>query len=128
MPDRANSVDDVPSWQSVSLGELCITGPAPSEEATLIQQFRSGRSMDSPANPTANEQRGVRGVDDRVNSERRDVSLNGSKRGGHSEGSEKRISNVVVRSCQGFIYHFSTMSALVLSTKVCTSRRSRSGT
>src|SRR5215831_4882809 len=128
MPDRANSVDDVPSWQSVSLGELCITGPAPSEEATLIQQFRSSRAMDCPANPAANEQRGVRGVDDRVDSERRDVSSNGSKRGGHSEGSEKRISNVVVLSCQCFTHHFSTISALVLSTNASTSRRSSSGT
>jgi len=74
-PDWANGVNDVLGGQPVARGEFCLAGLAASQETALVEQVRSGGTMNRTINATATEERRVRSIDDRVDGERGDVGL-----------------------------------------------------
>src|SRR5687767_5931377 len=78
-PDRPDGVDHVSRGQSVTAGDLRIPGPATAEAAAFLQQTGSRRAMDRAVHAAPAEQRLVRGVDDRVDVERGDISDDGGE-------------------------------------------------
>src|SRR5579872_4202032 len=73
MPDRTDGVDHMARRQSIALRDLGTPRGAAAERAALCEQFWAGAAVDCAVDPSAAEQRAVRGIDDRVNIERRDV-------------------------------------------------------
>ena len=73
VPDRADRVDDVPCGELVTTGDLRVACGTAAERTALGQQFGSRATVDGPVNASPAEQRGVGGVDDRINVKRRDV-------------------------------------------------------
>jgi hypothetical protein len=67
-------VDDVGRGQAVAERQLGLARLAAAERAAFGEQFGPGGAMDRAVDPAAAEQRGVRGVDDRVDCETRDVA------------------------------------------------------
>lgn len=51
-PNRTNCVDDVPGWQPIASREFGITSFATSQQTALMQELRSGGSMNRSVNPT----------------------------------------------------------------------------
>ena len=73
VPDRSNCVDHMLGFEQVAAGDFGIAGRTTIQPATLGQQFRSGRPMDCTIDAAPAEQRRIRGVDDGVNAQGRDV-------------------------------------------------------
>jgi hypothetical protein len=59
--------------QPISVGDLGAAGLTAIQGATFGQKFRPGRAMDRPIDAATAEQRGIRGVDDGINAQARDV-------------------------------------------------------
>ena len=76
IPDRSDRVDDMSGFEAITPGDLGITGRATAERAAFGQQFRAGAAMDRTIDTAATEQRQIRGVDDGVNAQCRDVGNN----------------------------------------------------
>ena len=72
-PDRTDRMDDVPGLEAIAAGDLGGAGVAAAQGLAFGQQLRSGGAMDGAVDAAAAEQRGVGGVDDGVDVERRDV-------------------------------------------------------
>src|SRR5262245_28368271 len=73
-PNGTDRVYDVASRQGVTGRDARLAGRAPAEQAAFIEQSGAGGAVDGPVHAAAAEQRGVGGVDDRVDTERRDVA------------------------------------------------------
>ena len=69
-------MDHMPRRKIVSSGDLGAAGLATMEVAAFGKKLRPGRAMDRAVDATAAEQRRVRGVDDGVNAQARDVGDN----------------------------------------------------
>ena len=76
VPDRSRCVDDVPRRQSVSAGDLGLSGFASAQRAALCQKFRARRAMDGTIHTTAAQKACVGRVDNRVGLNLGDISLN----------------------------------------------------
>ena len=66
-------MNHMPRRQPIALGDLGVAGLAAVERAAFGEQLGPGRAMDRAIDATAAEQRRIRGVDDGVNAQRRDV-------------------------------------------------------
>ena len=75
MPDGTNRVDDVPRGKPVSFCQNGATGGARGEVAQLFEQLGASGSMNRSVNSAAAAQRFVCRVDNRVDAQRRYVSL-----------------------------------------------------
>ena len=73
VPDRPDGVDHMPRRQPIALGDLGVAGLAAMQRAAFGEQLRTGCAMDRAVDAAAAEQRGIGGVDDGVNAQRRDV-------------------------------------------------------
>src|SRR6185295_3321358 len=76
VPHRADRVNHVPGGQAVALGELGVTDLAATERTAFREKVGAGGAVDRAVNASASEQARVRGVDDRVHRELRDVAAN----------------------------------------------------
>ncbi len=73
MPHRADGMNHVPCKQPMSFGDFGIAGGAALKLATFGQKLRSCPAVDCTIHAAAAEQRCIRGVDDGVNAQARDV-------------------------------------------------------
>jgi hypothetical protein len=73
VPDRADGVNDMPCRQPISQGDLGVAGLAAMERAAFGYQFRPGAAMNRAIDAAAAEQGIIRGVDDGINAQARDV-------------------------------------------------------
>ena len=76
VPDGTDRVNHVTRRQTVCGGDFGSAGLAAPERPALLEKVGSGGAMDSPIDATTPEQRRVRGVDDGVNAQGRDVGEN----------------------------------------------------
>ena len=73
VPDRAHGMNDMPCRQPITPGDFGVAGVAAMERVAFRQQLRAGRPVDRTVHAAAAEQRTIRGVDDSVNAQRRNV-------------------------------------------------------
>jgi hypothetical protein len=73
VPHRTDGMDHMPRRQTITLGDFRAAGLAAMERAAFGQQIRPGGAMDRAIDAATAEQRRVRGVDDGVNAQRRNV-------------------------------------------------------
>ena len=66
-------MNGVPGRKPIALGDFGVAGRAAIERAAFGEQFGPGRAMDRAIDATPAEQRRIRGVDDGVNAQGRDV-------------------------------------------------------
>jgi hypothetical protein len=66
-------MNHMPRRQPITSGDFDVAGCAAMERAAFDQQFRPGRPVDRTVYAAAAEQRRIRGVDDGVNAECRDI-------------------------------------------------------
>ena len=66
----------MPRGKTISPSDFGVAGLAAVEGAAFDKQFRTRRIVDCPIDAATAEQRRVRGVDDGVNAQRRDVGDN----------------------------------------------------
>src|SRR6476620_9289862 len=83
MPHRPDGVNDIAGWETISLRQYGITGPAATEQAAFIPQLGSSCTMNRTAHTTARKECFIRGIHDGVDIQCGDVALNRLKRGGH---------------------------------------------
>ena len=76
VPDRPDGMDHVPCWKEISSGDPGIAGFAAVECPAFRQQLGPGRTMDRTIDAAPAKERRIRGVDDGVNAQRRDVGNN----------------------------------------------------
>ena len=74
-PHRANGVDDVAGSKGVPRGDAGFAGRAAAEAAAFLEEVGASRAMDGAVRSAPAEQRLVRGVDDRVHLDPRDVAF-----------------------------------------------------
>jgi len=74
-PDWANCVNDEACRKLVATGDLGLASLATAEKAALMHEFWASRPTDCSVNASAAKQRGVGGVDDRVQCQRCDVGF-----------------------------------------------------
>src|SRR5512138_912657 len=74
VPDRANSVNDMPGRQPVPFGYLGVAGFTAVQLPACGQQFWFGSSVDGAIHYAATQQRTVGGIDNGVHRKFRDVS------------------------------------------------------
>jgi hypothetical protein len=67
VPDRADGMDHVFGGEPVAHGDLGVAGFAAAKRAAFGEQLGPGGAVDGAIDATAAEQRGIRGVDNRVN-------------------------------------------------------------
>ena len=73
VPHRADGVDHVARRQVVAAGQSDLAGRTAAERPALLEQLRAGGAVDRAVDASAAEQRRVRGVDDGVDLQSRDV-------------------------------------------------------
>ena len=73
MPYRADSVNHVPRRQPEPGSDLGVAGSAATERTARGQQLRPGRTMDGAVDAAATQQRAVRRIDDRIDSQRGNI-------------------------------------------------------
>jgi hypothetical protein len=73
MPYRSDGMDDMPRRQAITSGDFGIAGGAAVKRAAFGEQLRPCRAMDCAIDAAAAQQRRVRGVDDGVNAQRRNI-------------------------------------------------------
>ena len=73
VPDRTNGMNHMPGGQLVTQGDFGPAGFAAMERAAFGEKPGPGGTMDRAIDATPAEQGGVRGVDDGVNAQSRDV-------------------------------------------------------
>ncbi len=73
VPDRTDSMDYMPRRQPITPGDFGVAGLAATERAAFRQQFRPGRTVNCAIDATAAKQRGVRGVDNGIDTQAGDV-------------------------------------------------------
>src|SRR6185436_6787216 len=74
-PHRAYGMNHVASREPVSLGSHCFAGWASGKQFELCHELRSGGVVNRAVHATAATERAVGGVDDCVDFERRNVSV-----------------------------------------------------
>src|SRR5712691_10420229 len=79
LPHGADGVNDVFCRQPIAAGELGVSGRAAAERAALGEELGSRGAVDRAVHAAAAEQRVVRGVDDGVHGEPRDIGFDGSQ-------------------------------------------------
>lgn len=72
-PYRPHRVNDVAGGQTKTRSDLRVARHAAVERATRLKQSRPGGAMNCAVNTAAAQQRGVGGVDDRVEAQTRDI-------------------------------------------------------
>src|SRR5204862_6742611 len=65
-PYRTDRMNDMPGWQPIAAGEPCLSRWAAADLAALGEEFRAGGAVNRAIDPAAAEQRGIGGIDDRV--------------------------------------------------------------
>jgi len=80
LPHRADRMDHVPRRQPMASRHFRIAGRATAKRAAFGEQFRSGGAMDRAVHPATAQQRLVRGIDDCVHGESRDVRVERAQR------------------------------------------------
>ena len=85
-PDRADSVDHVAGWKSITAGDFGLTGLAAMEQTALGEKLWARCAVDGAVYTSATEEPIVGGVDDGVYRERGDVGLEGGDAGGREHG------------------------------------------
>src|SRR3989338_3275952 len=78
-PHRPDRVDHESRRQAIAFGELRLARLAAAQQAAFLQQLRAGGAVDRPVHAPAAEQRGVGGIDDRIDLKRGDVALHHAK-------------------------------------------------
>jgi len=73
VPDWPDGMNDMPRGQAVASGDFGTAGLATAEHAAFGKEFGTGRAMDRAVDAASAEQRTIRGVDDGVNAQSRDV-------------------------------------------------------
>jgi hypothetical protein len=73
VPDRADGMNHMPRRQPIAAGDFGAAGFAALEGAALGKEVGPGRAMDRTIHAATAEQRRIRGVDDSVNAQRRNV-------------------------------------------------------
>ena len=73
MPDRSDSMNDMPRREPVTLRYFGLAGGAAAEAAAFGQKLRAGGTMDGAVDAPAAEQRCIGGVDDGVNAQGGDI-------------------------------------------------------
>ncbi len=68
-------MNDMLRRQVAAFGNLCIPRRAAAQCAARLQQSRPGRPMDRPIHTTASEQRGVGGINNRIDLELRNIAF-----------------------------------------------------
>jgi hypothetical protein len=76
VPYRADGMNDMPRRQMITPRDFRAAGLAATERAAFGQQLRPRRAMDRTIDTATAEQRRIRGVDDGVNAQGRDVGNN----------------------------------------------------
>ena len=76
IPHRPDGMDHMPGLQPISLGDLGVASLATVQHAALGNELGPRGAMDRAIDAPASEQRRVRGVDDGVNAQCRDVGNN----------------------------------------------------
>ena len=74
-PYRSGGVDDVVGGEVVPAGDAGLASRASAEPPTLLKEARAGGAMDRTVHPASAEKRLVRGVDDHVHLEPRDIAF-----------------------------------------------------
>jgi hypothetical protein len=90
MPNRADSVHDMPSRQQVTASDFGRTRIAAAECSAFGEQFRTRRTMDGAIDASAAKQRPVRRIDDGIDVERRDIGNADFKPGRADFGGKKQ--------------------------------------
>jgi hypothetical protein len=67
-------MDDMARFQPIALGDLGFAGPAAVQCAAFGEQFGTGGAMDGTIDAATAQQRFIRGIDDRIDIEPRDVA------------------------------------------------------
>src|SRR6266851_3365547 len=75
LPHRTHSVNHIFCGKAIAASEPSLTGRAAADLAAFLQELGAGSAMNRAIDSAAAEEGGVRGVDDRVNRELRDVHL-----------------------------------------------------
>src|SRR3954470_1770111 len=73
-PDRTDGVDDVLCRQTVTACDPCLSGRTAADAATLFEKFGTGGTVNRTIDSAAAEERGIRGVDDRIDVESGDAA------------------------------------------------------
>ena len=73
LPDRTNRMNDVPRLKTIASGDLGVAGFAAAKLAAFGEQLGPGGAVDGAIDAATAKQGGIRGVDDRVNAQGRDV-------------------------------------------------------
>jgi len=84
-PDRTDGVDHMLCGQPIPRRCLGLSGSAAAEGPALGNELRAGSAVNRAVDASATEQRRVRGVDDRVDRLKRDVSERRFDDRGHAE-------------------------------------------
>ena len=84
-PDGTHGVDHDARLETVAEGDARLAGRAAAEPPALLEEAGSGGAVNRAVHAAAPEERGVRGVHDRVDVQRRDVSADDPEAGGHGE-------------------------------------------
>jgi hypothetical protein len=79
-------MDDELCGQSICFCQSCFAGRAAAEEPAFSEELRSGGPMDCAVHPAAAEQRRIRGVDDGINVEGNDVTVDRAESGHRQTG------------------------------------------
>jgi len=73
VPDRANGMNHMLRRQLISPGDLGVAGFAAMEGAAIGEKLRPGGTVDGAVHAASAEQGVIRGVDDGVNAQRRNI-------------------------------------------------------
>jgi len=107
VPDGANGVNHMPRGQTVSFGNFSVAGFTPMQHAAFHHELRTSRAMDRAVDATSAEQRAIRGVDNGVNAQGRDVGDDNFKPGladlarynAQAEAAALTVTPLSARSC-----------------------------
>ena len=73
LPDWTDRMNDVPRLKTIASGDLGVADLTAMEHAALHDQLGPGGAVDGAIDAATAKQRDIRGVDDRVNAQGRDV-------------------------------------------------------
>ena len=72
-PNRANGMNDMFRREPITASDPGLAGLAAANFFAFCQEFRAGRAMDRSIDSAATEQRGIRGIHDRIDLQPGDV-------------------------------------------------------
>jgi hypothetical protein len=77
MPDGTHRMNDECCRQTMPLGKLGLANLATTQQAAFLQKVRTGCAMNRAIDPATTQKGRIRGVDDCINAQGRDVSVPG---------------------------------------------------